>query len=92
MSFSTSSTLSINGVSVTLSVQVSAASLSKLLETCSISLTESDLEGLILKVQQGMPQALLQAQQSVSRSLLIGASEILQDEINVFAKPEEDAA
>ncbi|MFA7346874.1 MAG: hypothetical protein WCZ86_03845 [Desulfurivibrionaceae bacterium] len=87
MSFSTTSTLSINGISVTLSVQVSAASFRRQAEEWPTVFSTEEIEGLALKVQQGMPQTLLQAQQSVSRSLLIGASEILQDQISVLAKP-----
>lgn len=95
MNFSTTSTMSINGISVTLSVQCSDSSLRRLFEASLISLEDETLADLSRIVHAGMPDMLHQAHGSVCRSLLIGASEILLDEIdeiNELAKQEEQAA
>ena len=88
MTLSASSTMCINGVSVTLSVQCSDASLHRLIAVSPISLEDEDLADLSRIVHAGMPDMLHQAHESVCRGLLIGASEILQDEIKVLTNQE----
>jgi hypothetical protein len=87
-----SSTMSINGLSVTVSVQADRASLRRLFSDSAAVSSDEEFEDLFSHCLLEMPKVLLQAHESVSRSLLIGASEILQDEINVLTNPEEQAA
>lgn len=77
-----SSTLDINGVSVTLSVRVSAEGLQQLAGDVPISFsTQESVERLAHSVTRGLPDQLHQAHSSVSQSLCVASIELLEDEV-----------
>ena len=74
---SASSTMSINGLSVTLSVQLGRSFLRQQAGNSVAALSDEELEDLLHRCLQGMPQALLQAHDSVSQGLLSASVGIL---------------
>lgn len=89
---SISSTLDINGVSVTLSVRVSAEGLQQLAGDVPISFsTEESLRRLAHSVSRGLPEQLHQAHSSVSQSLCVASIELLEESMPE-TKPQEEVA
>lgn len=81
MSFSTTQAITINGLSVSLTVQASARSLRHLQHTAPNDLATDQLAALFAAAPEAIPKELLRVHAEISRVLLYRSIDILKENV-----------